>query len=126
MEVCLSLSSAHLGADKKSQLVDALKLLLPESPYYVLLSELPPPDPTNPTATTTFVAQSAIHNSLPVIEEIVLILENHENNVFTKEVEKRRQRLGAAGPEAVKREVGREVWGSSKVIYLMSSTNPYI
>lgn len=103
-----------------------MTLLLPGSPYYALLSELPPADATNPSATTTFVAQSAIHNSLPVIEEIVLIVENRDNSVFAKEVEKRRQRLGAAGPEAVKREVGKEVWGSSKVAYLMSSALSHI
>ncbi|KAI0093293.1 TPR-like protein [Irpex rosettiformis] len=93
----------------------ALTLLLPESGYYHLLSELPPPDATNPSATTTFDAQSAIHNSLPILEEIISIIETHENDVFQKEVAKRRTRLGAAGPEAVKREVGREVWGISRL-----------
>ncbi|KAI0700930.1 TPR-like protein [Cytidiella melzeri] len=103
------------AVDVHMQLADALTLLLPESAYYGLLSGLPPPEPTAPTATTTFYAQSAIHDSLPIIEEIVSIIEKHEHDVFTNEVAKRRTRLGAAGPEAVKREVGREVWSSSRL-----------
>lgn len=97
------------------QLLDALALLLPESPYYNLLSSLPLPDPSAPTATTTFVAQSAIHDSLPMIQEMVQILEKEENEAFTKEVDKRRMRLGAAGPETIRKEVGRELWSKSQV-----------
>ena len=96
-------------------MVDSLSLLLPGSDYYSLLAPLPPPDATNPEATTIFTVQSAIHNSLPILEEITELVEKYEEEVFTKEVVKRRTRLGAAGPEAVKREVGKEVWGSSRV-----------
>ena len=97
------------------QIADTLTLLLPGSPFYPVLSTLPPPDPTNPTGTTTFLAQSAIHNSLPILEEIVGIVERNEQSAFEKEVQKRRTRLGAAGPEQIKRDVGREIWGASKV-----------
>lgn len=80
-----------------------------------VLSTLPPADPTNPTSTTTFAAQTAIHNTLPILEDIVEILEFQEEETLKKEVEKRRTRLGAAGPEIIKREVGREIWNASKV-----------
>lgn len=65
--------------------------------------------------TATFPTQSAIHNSLPIVEEIVDIFERNEQSAFDKEVQKRRMRLGAAGPEQIKRDVGREIWGSSRV-----------
>ncbi|GJE96722.1 TPR-like protein [Phanerochaete sordida] len=98
-----------------AEIADTLTLLLPGSPFYPVLSTLPPPDPTNPTGTTTFLAQSAIHNSLPILEEIVSIVEKNEQSAFEKEVQKRRTRLGAAGPEQIKRDVGREIWGASKL-----------
>lgn len=97
------------------QLVDTLSLLLPGSEYFPLLSGLPAPDATNPDATSTFYIQSAIHNSLPILEQLVEIIETREGEEFTKEVARRRTRLGAGGPEAVKREVGTEIWGSSRV-----------
>ena len=57
----------------------------------------------------------AIQNSLPIIEEIVSIIEKEEQLTVKNEVERRRTRLGAAGPEQIRKDVGREVWGSSKV-----------
>lgn len=90
-------------------------MLLPESSFYPVLSALPPPDPANPTATTTLSIQEAVHNSLPVLEEIIIMTEKDEEETLKKEVDKRRMRLGAAGPEELKKEVGREVWGSSQV-----------
>ena len=97
------------------QIVDSLFTLLPGSPFYNILSTLPPPDATNPTATTTFIVQSAVHNSLPTIEEIIAIFEAHEGATFEREVDNRRKRLGAPGPEQVKKEVTREIWGKSRV-----------
>lgn len=97
-----------------------LGLFLPESPFYSTLSELPPPDATSPTATTTFFAQTAIHDSLPLLEEIVSIHEKDEENNYNREVDARRKRLDAAGPEEVRKEVVREIWSVSKVI-----RNPY-
>lgn len=41
--------------------------------------------------------------------------EREEEVHVKREVESRRKRLGAKGPEEIKREVGREVYGSSKV-----------
>lgn len=98
-----------------SQIADSLFLLLPGSPFYPVISTLPLPDATNPTATTTFVTQSAIHNSLPTLEEIIAIFESHEKATFEREVSNRRQRLGAGNPEQVQNEVGREIWGQSRV-----------
>ena len=57
----------------------------------------------------------AVQNSLPIIEEIVSIIEKEEQLTVKNEVERRRTRLGAAGPEQIRKDVGREVWGSSKV-----------
>jgi len=97
------------------QLVDALSLLLPESALYEVLSNIPPPEPTKPAATTIYAAQAAIHNSLPILEEIIAILEKDEDEALKREVDKRRMRLGAAGPEQLKKEVGREIWSTSRL-----------
>ncbi|KAK0197963.1 superkiller protein 3 [Armillaria mellea] len=97
------------------QVVDAISLYLPTSPHYVLLSTLPPPDPTNPTSSTTFEAQEAVHNGLPILEEIVRILEKDEADRITREFEKRRTRLGAGTPEQIKKDVGIEIWSVSRL-----------
>ena len=97
------------------QLADALALYLPSSSFYSLLSTLPTPDHTSPTATTTYAAQCAVHSTLPIFEEITSIYEREEENHVKREVESRRKRLGAKGPEEIKREVGREVYVGSKV-----------
>ena len=97
------------------QVVKALASYLPTSDLYPVLSSLPPPDATNPDATTTFAAQSAIQNSLPIIQEIVQILEKYEDTTFTQEVDKRRKRLGAPSPDVIRQEVGYELWSASRV-----------
>ncbi|KAF8891676.1 TPR-like protein [Infundibulicybe gibba] len=97
------------------QLVEALILYLPDSSLSSTLSHLPAPDPTNPTSTTTYTAQAAVHDTLPILEEIVALLEAHENGIIIAEVEKRRNRLGAASPEQLKKEVGRSIWGKSQL-----------
>lgn len=61
------------------------------------------------------MAQSAIHNSLPLIEEIVALIEKEEEMEISKEVERRRMRLGSGRPEDVRNEVGCGIWGTSKV-----------
>ena len=96
-------------------------MFLPESPFHAVLSELPPPDSTNPTATTTFQAQSAVHDSLPIIEEIVSIYARKESATIEREIAARRKRLAASGPEEVKREVWREFLGPSKVLSFSGS-----
>ncbi|KAJ4468236.1 TPR-like protein [Lentinula aciculospora] len=98
-----------------TQLVDALYLLLPDSALYHTLSNLPPPDSTNPTSTTTFLVQTAIYNSLIVIEELISILEGDEANYTQKEFEKRRTRLNAGSADQIRKEIGREVWGKSRL-----------
>lgn len=89
--------------------------LLSDSPFYQVLSSLPPPDPTNPTATNIAYIQSAIYDDLPILEEIVEITEIKEKAFMNKEVERRRTRLGAGTPEHVRKEVGREIWSVSRV-----------
>ncbi|THH06300.1 hypothetical protein EW146_g9652 [Bondarzewia mesenterica] len=98
------------------QLISALSLYLPDSPLYPTLTSLPPPDPSNPTSTTTYASQIAVQNSLPILEEIVSLIErSEEQNIKKKEVDNRRTRLNAAGPEEVKREVRREVYANSRL-----------
>ncbi|KAJ7502768.1 TPR-like protein [Mycena galericulata] len=98
----------------RAQLVEALVLLLPDSPVYDVLSTVPVPDHTNPEA-PAYATQAAVHNTLPVLEEIVRIVETSEDDTYTKEVAKRRTRLGAASPEQLRKEVGVEIWGPSQL-----------
>ena len=92
-----------------------MTLILPQSALYSVFATLPLPDPTNPTLTTTYVAQTAIHNSLSVLEELMALLEAYEDQYLNKEVEKRRTRLGASPLEKLKKEVGMEIWATSRV-----------
>ena len=92
-----------------------MALYLPTSDLYPVLSSLPPPDPTSPDATTTFAAQSAIQDSLPIVQEIIQILEKYEDTTFTQEVDQRRKRLGAPSPDVIRREVGHEILSVSRV-----------
>ena len=101
------------------QLSDALSLYLPDSPLYSTLSTLPVPDYTNPTCTTTFPSQVAIHNSLPTLEEIVSLVEADEKKTFESEVARRRTRLNAGSLRDVENEVTKEVYGGSKVLSLV-------
>ena len=104
-----------------AQLFDAISLILPQSALYPVFATLPFPDPTNPTLTTTYVAQTAIHNSLSVLEQLIALLEAYEDQYLKKEVEKRRTRLGASPLEKLTKEVGMEIWATSRVrtIYLI-------
>ncbi|KAI9442528.1 TPR-like protein [Lactarius indigo] len=95
-----------------------LSLYLPDSPLYSTLSTLPVPDFTNPTSTTTFPSQVAIHNSLPTLEEIVSLTEADEKRTLQSEVARRRTRLNAGSLRDVENEVTREVYGGSKLPHL--------
>ncbi|TFK87083.1 TPR-like protein [Polyporus arcularius HHB13444] len=97
------------------ELAEALSLLLPDSPFYPVLSTLPAPDPTNPTSSTTFLAQSAIQDSLPILQELVSIHEQEERAIGDAEVAKRRQRLGALSPEETRKQVALEILSKSKL-----------
>ncbi|KAI0305418.1 TPR-like protein [Multifurca ochricompacta] len=99
-------------------LSDALLLYLPDSPLYSILSTLPVPDLTNPTATTIASSQAAIHNSLPILEEVVSLNEADERETFEKEVARRRTRLNAGSPHHIRNEVAQEVYSGSKLPYL--------
>ncbi|KAH8828520.1 superkiller protein 3 [Flagelloscypha sp. PMI_526] len=99
----------------RKEIIETLELILPQSRYYSTLSQLPPPDPSNPTATTTAPTQSAIHDSLPVLCEIIDLTEKEERLYFQKEVDKRRTRLGAGLPAQIQKDVGVEVWSDSQL-----------
>jgi superkiller protein 3 len=101
----------------RTQLVKALSYLLPDSPLYLVLSGLPPPDSTKPMATTVLYIQSSVHNELPVLEEIVGLVEAQETAFMEKEVERRRTRLKAGSLKEVRNEIGREIWAESRVSY---------
>ena len=113
----MSASSARSSTLPKPslQLVNALSLLLPGSRLYNVLSTLPPPEPTAPTKTTTQDIQAAIVNSLQTLEEIVALVERSEDDAYVKEVERRRTRINAGTQQEVQNEVGRDIWGASKV-----------
>ena len=93
----------------------ALSYLLPDSALSATLSNLPPPDPTNPIASSIFDMQTAVHNSLPIIEEIISLTERGEEVVIKNEFDKRRTRLGGPSPEQLKKDIGVEMWGTSRV-----------
>jgi len=96
--------------------VEALGLLLPDSSYFPVLSNLPAPDLTNPAATTLFSMQSAVHNSLPILEEIVDLTERDEVESVKSQVENRRQRLDETrGPDQLRKAVEFEILGASQV-----------
>ena len=95
--------------------MDALSYLLPDSPLAGTLSSLSPPDPTNPTASSISDTQAAVHNSLPVIEEIISITERDEEAFVKNEFDKRRTRLDGPSPDQLKKDIGVEVWGTSRV-----------
>jgi hypothetical protein len=62
--------------------------------------------------------QSAILDSLPILEEIVGLTEREENQAAEKELEKRRMRLGAPPVAQIRRDVDMEVLGTSRVSYI--------
>ncbi|KAJ1304710.1 hypothetical protein OPQ81_005849 [Rhizoctonia solani] len=97
------------------EVVNALSLLLPQSRLYDVLSTIPPLEPTAPTKTTIYEIQEAMANSLPVLEEIVSLVERSEEEAYLKEVERRRTRLNAGTQQEVQNEVGRDIWGASKL-----------
>ncbi|KAF7375997.1 Antiviral protein [Mycena sanguinolenta] len=103
------------GTHSQAGLVEALSLLLADSPLYAVLSTLPVPDHTNPSGTPAYQTQVLLHNTLPVLEEIARIIEKDEEDAYNKEVAKRRTRLGAASPEQLRKEVGMEIWGPSQL-----------
>ncbi|GJJ06168.1 hypothetical protein Clacol_000357 [Clathrus columnatus] len=100
----------------RQDISNALRLLLPESPLYPILSTLPEPQPTAPSTSLSYIiVQTAIYNSLPVFEELVELLEKDETEMIKREVDKRRMRLGAGRPEQIKSEVHCEVQEHSKL-----------
>jgi superkiller protein 3 len=102
----------------RSDHIKALSMYLPDSAYHALLSSLPVPDQTTPTATTTFDAQMAIHtDSLKILLEVISLVEASERDAVDKEVDKRKNRLDSmAKPRDVLRnEIGLEIWQSSNL-----------
>jgi superkiller protein 3 len=88
---------------------------LPDSELYPALSKLPSADATNPTLTTFSEVQSAIHNSLPVLQNIVSIIERSDEEAIRREFDRRRTRLGAPPAIILKKEVTAELLGASEV-----------
>ena len=90
---------------------------------------LPEPEPTAPTSTTIYNIQTAIHNSLPILEEVISLTEKTEEERIKKEVDKRRMRLGSGRPEQIKKEVSKEVWENSnvsEVIHISRDAKPFL
>ncbi|KAG8761021.1 Superkiller protein 3 [Serendipita sp. 396] len=97
------------------EIIQALSLLLDGSPYHATLSNLPEPDASSPTASTVFDIQSAIYNSLPIVQEIIQLTEQFEQNLITQQIQARRTRIDAPPLEQLKVIVKREVWSASKL-----------
>jgi superkiller protein 3 len=99
------------------QIVEALSLLLPGSSVYPALSNLPPPDLTNPVSSPSISIQAAIHNSLPTLEETVSLVEIDEAETIRKDIENRRLRLDETrSAEQLKKAIELEVLGASRVM----------
>ncbi|KAF8557962.1 superkiller protein 3 [Imleria badia] len=114
-ETLQKLISTRREHGTRQQVVGALSYLLPDSSLSATLSNLPPPDPTNPTASSISDTQAAVHDSLPIIEEIVSIIERDEEVFVKNEFDKRRTRLGGPSPDQLKKDIGVEVWGTSRL-----------
>lgn len=100
----------------RAEVLETLKLFLPESQYYHILNQLPPPDQTNPTGSSTFEAESLIHNSLPILEELLREKEQEEQTAIQREVERRRQRLSTTtSAEETRKAVMQEVMSKSEL-----------
>ncbi|KXN90207.1 Superkiller protein 3 [Leucoagaricus sp. SymC.cos] len=125
-QVLTKIIDVSRALDDRGKLVDALSYLLPDSPFYPILSKLPPPDPTNPTASTVASIQSSVYNELPILEEIVDLIEKQEKTFMEREIGRRRTRLGAGGPDQIRKEVGREIWGTSRLpqLYTQITNHP--
>lgn len=93
-----------------------MKLFLPDSPYYSTLSSLPPPNATEPTATSTYEAQSLIADPLPILSEMIASAEITESSTIAKEIDRRRQRLSTTtSAEETRKQVQREVMSKSNL-----------
>ena len=103
------------GGSSKDAL-DALRLFLPDSSYYPVLSQLPPPDLTAPTATTTYEAQCLVQDPLPILQETIRTQEHDEDLAINREVDKRRQRLTTTtSAEETRKAVLRETMSKSEL-----------
>jgi len=60
-----------------------------------------------------------MHDSLPILEEIVALLETEEEEIIGSEIKNRRMRLNAPPVEEIEREVWRQVYASSQVRFFL-------
>jgi superkiller protein 3 len=116
----IDLARAHLS---RPALLASLALLLPDARCNGTLSLIPLPEPTAPggAPSSTAAVQHAIHTaegSLDVLEEIVAGWEKQELDERTKEIDKRRLRLGGGRAKTraqIEREVFAELGRSSRL-----------
>jgi superkiller protein 3 len=99
----------------RAQVTEALSLVLPKSPYYDLLATLPEPQPTQPTGSSVYEIQQMIHDSLPVITEILASTETDEAKAIKSEIDRRRMRLTSGSAAETRQAVQREVMGKSRL-----------
>lgn len=102
------------------QLIDALSFLLPSSSLRGLLATLPPPNSTNPTASTVHETQLLLLSTLPLLLEILSLICAEESMTIEAEVKKRRQRLGGQTMSALetRRAVEGELLPTSRAVAL--------
>ncbi|KAJ3264694.1 Superkiller protein 3, partial [Borealophlyctis nickersoniae] len=91
-ETTQKLLSLYTTPTHRPNLIRTLRSYTPSSPFYTLLSTLP-----------------TIPSQMEIWTRIAEVQEKHDADVMTKEVNSRRQRLGAGPLEVIRRDVEREV-----------------
>lgn len=99
------------------KLIATLSDLLSTSPYHSTLSLLPSPTPSEPNSSTTQYVQTILQDELPVLEEIVELIEKEDEAARSKEVEKRRTRLG--GKPQTKAQLEESIFAETAVDSLL-------
>ncbi|PLW51233.1 hypothetical protein PCASD_01010 [Puccinia coronata f. sp. avenae] len=112
-ELILKLISFPEKSPKQS--VDALSLVLDDSPFHSLLSTLPAPDYTNPESSPLMKLQIILANTLPTLHEIIEVVQTKQDQSISREISKRRTRLTSVPKNAAqtRADVINEVYPSS-------------
>lgn len=128
LETLLALTQQHMGLQEQ---VKVLQFFLPGSPYYALISTLPPPDQSRPQATATFQTQMYVHDpysTLQLYRQTLQLLFNLEQDAIDKDVQARRMRLPSAAPtrglaqtnrDALVNAAGLDIWSRSRIPALL-------
>lgn len=111
----LILKLISLPGKSRKQSINALSLVLSDSPFYSLLSTLPEPDHTNPEANSLYKLQTILADTLPTLKELIESIQSEQDEHIFREVSKRRTRLTSVPKTAAqtKADVINEIYPSS-------------